>query len=70
MARKGNRPPDVTPRGRYCPSRLPAEVARLLEAVELLHGEGNERRAVRLADELQECVRRNGSPTGIMERRS
>src|SRR5262249_20062077 len=47
-----------------------AEVARLLEAEELLQGAGNERRSVRLANEVQKRVLSNGSPTGIRDGRS
>jgi len=46
--------------------RLFAEFSRLLEAEELLQGVRNKRREIRLSNEIQECIRRNGSPTGIM----
>jgi hypothetical protein len=50
--------------------RLFAEVPRLLEAEELLQGLRDEWRPIRFWNELQECVRRYGSLTGILQGRS
>jgi hypothetical protein len=44
---------------------LLAEVTCLLQAKELLQGVGNERRSVWVMHGFEDCIRRDGSPTGI-----
>src|SRR5215471_4831604 len=46
------------------------EVARLLKAIKLLHNVRVDRCTVRSLNKLQKCIRRYGSPTGILEGRS
>ena len=52
-------------RKQRCRPDLLTEVTRLLQAKELLQGVGNERRSVRVMHGFKDCIRRDGSPTGI-----
>src|SRR2546426_5416833 len=46
------------------------ESAGLLEAFELLQSVGHQWRAIRFTNEVEKCIRCNGSPTGIRDGRS
>ena len=50
--------------------KLLTESAGLLEAFELLQSVGHQWRAIRFTNEVEKCIRRYGSPTGIHKRRS